>query len=157
MRAVALGADGGGEVSSPPDRFLRVDFDVVDRPVYLASAEALLDDLLPLLSGWSARVSETGFPEPGSALTSVLGFGATYALNSAYLDAPMQGLPPASAVCGIIADLSERFFESRPDWLALHCGAFLSGDRLVLVTGGQRAGKSTLISRLSAETDLTIV
>jgi hypothetical protein len=129
----------------------------VDRPVYLASADALLDDLLPLLTGWQARISETGLPEAGSALTSVLGIDKTYVLDSIYLYAPVQGLPTASAVCGIIADLSERFFESRPDWLALHCGAFLSGGRLVLVTGGQRAGKSTLISRLSAETDLTIV
>jgi hypothetical protein len=157
MRAATFGADGGGEVSSPPDRFLRVDFDAVDRPVYLASADALLDDLVPLLSGWQPRLSETSVPKAGSALTSVLGFGESYALTSIYLDAPVQGLPAASAVCGIIADLSERFFESRPDWLALHCGAFLSGGRLVLVTGGQRTGKSTLISRLSAEGDLTIV
>jgi hypothetical protein len=144
-------------VSSPPDRILRVEFDAVDQPIYLASAEALLGDLLPLLSGWQVRISEVSFPDPGQTLTSILGFGETYALNSIYLEEPVQGLPTASAVCGVIADLAERFFDSRPNWLALHCGAFQSGGRLVLVTGAQRAGKSTLISRLSAEDDLTII
>jgi hypothetical protein len=149
---------GGGGVLPPPDRFLRLDFDAVDRPVYLAAADPLLAGLLPLLRGWEVRIAaETALPEQGVALTSVLGLGETYALSSMYLDTPTQGLPAASAVCGIVADLAQRFFESRPDWLALHCGAFQSGGRLVLVTGGQRAGKSTLISRLSAEDDLTIV
>ena len=149
---------GGGGVLPPPDRLLRLDFDAIDRPVYLAAADPLLSDLLPLLRGWEVQVAaETVLPENGTALTSVLGLGETYALSSIYLDAPAQGLPAASAVCGIVADLAQRFFESRPDWLALHCGAFQSGHRLVLLTGGQRAGKSTLISRLSAEAALTIV
>jgi hypothetical protein len=157
-RAVPEATGGGGGVLAPPDRFLRLDFDAIDRPVYLAAADPLLGDLLPLLRGWEVQVAaETVLPAQGTALTSVLGCGETYALSSIYLDAPAQGLPAASAVCGIVADLAQRFFESRPDWLALHCGAFQSGGRLVLVTGGQRAGKSTLISRLSAEADLAIV
>ena len=80
-----------------------------------------------------------------------------YVLSSPHLDAPLQGLSVASAVCGVIADLAQAFYGTTPGCLALHAGSFLIGGRLVAVAGPARAGKSTLIARLTAEPDVSVL
>ncbi|WP_209427520.1 PqqD family protein [Pararhodobacter sp. SW119] len=78
-------------------------------------------------------------------------------MSSPWLDEDLTDLPPASAVCAVIADLAQSFYGARPEALALHCGAFLIGDRLVAMTGHAHAGKSTFMGRLTAEPDLRIL
>lgn len=75
---------------------------------------------------------------------------------SPYLDEPMRGLALASALCALVADLSQAYVDEVPGMVGLHCGAFRVGNGLVAVTGTHRAGKSTLIARLTAEPALQV-
>lgn len=79
-----------------------------------------------------------------------------FTARSRYLDAPMQGLSATSAACCLVADLSQSFVDTTPDAMALHCGAVQINGRLIALTGQHRAGKSTLVSRLTAEPDLCV-
>lgn len=74
-----------------------------------------------------------------------------YFVASPYLDQPMRGLTRAGAVCALVADLSQACVDAGAGRVGLHCGAFRAGDGLVAVTGAHRAGKSTLVARLTAE------
>ncbi len=74
-----------------------------------------------------------------------------YLVASPYLDEPMRNLPLASALCALVADLTQADVDANPGTIGLHCGAFRAGAGLVAVTGAHRAGKSTLIARLTAE------
>lgn len=122
--------------------------------VVLRDAPEVLAGLLATLRGWEPDILG---PQAGSPpICAVQRVGRRFHLASRHLDKPLVGLPAASAVCGVIADLAQGFYEHRPGSLALHCGAFTISDRLVLLAGEARAGKSTLIARLSAEPDLRI-
>lgn len=83
--------------------------------------------------------------------------GGGYRVLSRHLAAPLEGLPAASAVCALLADAAQNFYESQPQALALHCGAFVMRGRLIALAGEALAGKSALIARLSAEPDLQVV
>jgi hypothetical protein len=80
----------------------------------------------------------------------------TFDIESAYLDEPLRGLPMASAVCAVVADLLEAFSEQATTPIVFHAGAFAIDNRLIAITGPGRAGKSTLISRLCAEPKLQV-
>ncbi|MFN3822686.1 MAG: PqqD family protein [Pseudorhodobacter sp.] len=81
-----------------------------------------------------------------------------YRVHSAYTDDPLDELPEASAVCAMIADLAQAASEAQGQnaGIGFHCGAFTISGRLVALTGAHRAGKSTLVSRLTAEPDLRV-
>lgn len=80
----------------------------------------------------------------------------TYNIESVYMDEPLLGLPAASAVCALVADVLETFSGQTDTRIVLHAGAFAIGRRLIAVTGPRRAGKSTLIGRLCADTDVQV-
>jgi len=126
------------------------------RPVILQDAGEVLAGLAATLHGWSPQIGIAGRQDFARALTGVAGRLGSYGVTSAYLDAPMHGLPAASAVCGVIADLAQAYIDERPGILALHCGAVMIGGQLVVLTGQTRAGKSTLMSRLTAEPEMTV-
>ncbi len=155
----AMGHDAALE--SPPSvgNILQLDAAGIDRPVVLVDAADLVPAVRSVTRGWA--MTTTGLPPealPDTALSTLLGAGAgRYDHHSVHLLDPLTGLAPASAVCSLMADLAQEFFECRPGWLALHCGAVRSGDRLIAFAGQARAGKSTLAARLSAEPDLSVV
>ncbi len=97
------------------------------------------------LAGWRAERR----PASPSPLSRVMADGrATYRLTSRHQEAPARHLPPASVICGLIADLAEGFCDT-PGRIGLHCGAFRFGNGpLILLAGRAKAGKSTLIARL---------
>jgi hypothetical protein len=121
----------------------------------LAGAPELLPALNRVLHGWTPL--PTGLPSEGEVpLCEVTRRGSAYDLSSPWLEGPLAGLPLASAVCGVVADLAQAWFAQRPGSLALHCGAAVLGGRLLAFTGPAHAGKSTLIARLGAEPGITL-
>jgi hypothetical protein len=88
---------------------------------------------------------------PQNPLCTVTARRQTYDVVSDYLDAPFRRLPVAAAVCSVLADLSEAYVDAHPGTRALHCGAVQIAGQMILLTGRGRAGKSTLIARLSME------
>lgn len=129
------------------------------RQVILQDAPEVMSGLAATLRGWTP-VSSSSPPADTlntvNTLTSVIGGDRGFSIGSVFLEEPMSGLPAASAVCGVIADLAQSFFEGRPGCMALHCGAVRIGGRLIAFTGSARAGKSTLMARLTAEPDLEV-
>ena len=89
-------------------------------------------------------------------LSRVRGVDDRFDLHSPWLDAPLAGLMAASAACGVVADMSQAFCNQHAGCLGLHCGAVQINGHLVAMTGPARAGKSTLVSRLTAEADMTV-
>ncbi|MDO5528713.1 MAG: PqqD family protein [Paracoccus sp. (in: a-proteobacteria)] len=122
-------------------------------PVRLDDAYPVGKGLRAVLNGWSPSDLTGAKGAPVSAVSHEAG---GYRVDSPYLDEPLERLPLASAVCGVLADMSEAFFEGRRGAATLHCGAFETGGRLIALTGHAHAGKSTLMARLSAEPDLVI-
>jgi hypothetical protein len=136
-------------------RWLRLDFPGLARPVLLPENPALLGGLSAILRGWAPGTSRCAFV-PEDTLSRVEALACGYCLHSALLDAPLPGLSAAGALCGLVADLAQSFYEQRPGSLALHCGGFRVAGHLVALAGTAHAGKSTLVARLGAERDFEI-
>jgi hypothetical protein len=116
------------------------------RRVALTGAAPVAQALAGLLCGWApVAVAQA------AAATRVTGTPRGYRVESDYLEGGMHGLPLASAVCAVIADLAQAWAEDRPRTLALHAGAVRTGAGLVVLAGPARAGKSTLVARLGLE------
>lgn len=163
LQNIRTGSEGRAQDARPSTAWLRLEFPGVARPVILPRDGGLLAALLRCLKGWSPGISAWWPPDPGETVSPVLSLAeqqsdGTYRVSSSYTDAPLDGLPEASAVCALIADLAQAATEAegRGGEIGLHCGAFEIAGRLVVLTGAHRAGKSTLIARLTAEPDLRV-
>lgn len=144
--------------ASPSVRVLR--YPGLDGTIVLEDAEEVLAALNALMTGWAPDVvtddSGTGHANVAHHISVVRGRGSRMDLHSPWLDEPLEGLQIASAACGVVADISQAFCNQFPGIFGLHCGAFRINGHLVAMTGPARAGKSTLISRLTAEPDITV-
>ncbi len=129
-------------------------FPGISRGIDLHDAPEVAEALIKIVNGWVPTVTPTD--ESVLPLSCVVPGAEGFDLSSIYLDAPLRGLPAASATCGLLADLGESFFDERPGCFCLHCGAFEIAGRLIALTGAKRAGKSTLVSRLTAEADMRV-
>ncbi len=160
----------GGVLSRAPAAWQRLDLCGAYRPLILPVDGGLSETLQRCLRGWRIRRSDWDpqiaahrVPIRAAQGGPVLSLaepqpGGRYRVHSAYTDAPLDDLPAASAVCAMIADLAQAASATvaRKGGVGLHCGAFELGGRLIALTGAHRAGKSTLISRLSAEPDIVV-
>jgi hypothetical protein len=128
--------------------------------VVLESADAVLSALNALMTGWTPDVTSMRRENQAAQLpqhvSKIRGDKARYDLHSPWLNQPLRGLMAASAACGVVADISQAFCNQHRGCLGLHCGAVQINGQLVVLTGPARAGKSTLISRLTAEPDMTV-
>lgn len=125
-------------------------------PVVLTPDPALLQGLAACLSGWSPQTSRSRHA-PADVLAAVAATGdGLYHLRSRFTDRPAGDLPLASAVCALVADLSQGWAEAQPEVIGLHGGAVEIGGQLLLITGPARAGKSTLLTRLAAAPDVRL-
>lgn len=120
-------------------------------PVRLDRAAQVGEGLRRVLHGWPFDKTQGSNAAP---VSTVCREGATFTVASPWLDEAFTGLPAASAVCAVLADISEAYFDARPGLPVLHCGAFETGARLIALTGHAHAGKSTLMARLTVEDDL---
>ncbi len=152
MVAIHRATDDAGEGA-----FLALRFKNVPGAVVLHDAPEIAIGLQRVLKGWPTGSARRPTDDSSPAVSEVRREGAAFRIESPWLDETLSGLPAASAVCGVVADLVQSFYDGCPDALALHCGAFLIDGRLVAMTGHARAGKSTFMARLSAEPDLRIL
>ena len=137
------------------DMPLRLAFPGLSRPVHLLRAGDLVGPIQATLNAWAPVL---GAGQAGDRpFCTLVADRRRYALRSDYLDAPLTGLPAASALCGLIADLSEMWAEDRPDHIVLHAGGVEVGGGCIAFLGQARAGKSTLMARLTAEPDMTVL
>lgn len=126
---------------------LRIGFVGLNRQILLPPE--LLEPLRSCLTGWQI----TPAPQPNAEVLCRIEpeRGGLYRIRSVYFETPMEGLPAASAICALLADVSQAWCEAAPRTLGLHCGAAQIGGRLVVLTGLARSGKSTICARLCAE------
>lgn len=132
-----------GEVCVPNEQALLKSIEQI-APTWKYSCTPIQGEACGLQNNWIAKVSNNT-QHPG-----------TFNIESIYLDEPLLGLPTASALCALMADLLEAHIGESQNPIALHAGAVAMGNRLIAITGPRRAGKSTLIARLCAEPDLQI-
>lgn len=137
----------------PETSFVRLDFPGLTRPLVLPRDDGLFAALTACLKHWKPDVTEvapddTAMVQPLAIVDQSQG---GYRIHSAHLDRPLSGLSIASTVCALIADLSQEWAQATEGALGLHCGAFRFDGPLIALVGPWRAGKSTLIARLSAE------
>lgn len=136
----------------PDDSLTSLRFAGSSGRLLLPRADDLAKALSNCLLGWDCETAPAGDDTPLLAAAARTGRGIPrYAVSSRYTDRPSGGLPQASAVCSLIADLSQDWAESAPDILGLHAAAVGFGGGLVVITGPSRAGKSTLATRLALE------
>ncbi|MFN7222478.1 MAG: PqqD family protein [Paracoccaceae bacterium] len=147
---------------APNTHLARIDYAGVTGPIMFDPSQDIVGLLDQILLDWP-RTSGPEDPEKaldrdpdGSVLARIDLAPKGLTASSRYLDTPMTGLTPTSAACCLVADLSQGFVDGASDALALHCGAVQINGRLVALTGQHRAGKSTLVSRLTAEPDLRV-
>lgn len=122
--------------------------------IRLTGADAVRDALMGAISGWQPQVLAA--PRPGDRRASLTAGRDGFVARSPFYGGDLSGLDRAGAACALIADLADGFLDGRPGCLALHCGAFRFAGDLIMVAGPMRAGKSTLIARLTAEPDVTV-
>lgn len=126
--------------------------------VALDDAAPVLSALNALMTGWTPEVTAVDASQAPQEVpvSKVRGVKDRFDLHSPWLNEPLAGLMVASAACGVVADMSQAFCNQHRGCLGLHCGAVQINGHLVVLTGPARAGKSTLISRLTAEPDMTV-
>jgi hypothetical protein len=140
-----------------PHGFTTLEFDDVSAPVILPQGTDLPAALRVCINGWRfGQTARTGSAPDRAACVLQLDPQGGFSYHAPDLPDPMQGLTLTGAVCAAIADLSVAYCAEMVGGIGLHCGAVAFGDRLVVITGQRRAGKSTLIARLSMETDLPV-
>ena len=156
----ALGLEGQATRAWPtvePGSWIRLDYPGVAHPVFLPDDQTFLASLGAVVRGWHPRIgSADAGPAGHGAHSCILPDGRDYTLYSTHIDEPFAALPMASAICAVVADLAQSFIQQRSDGLTLHCGALSFGAGVIALAGSARAGKSTLMARLSAEPDAHI-
>ena len=121
--------------------------------VTLEEAGEVQEALAAVMTGWVPEV----VPGGSEAFLSRVRRGRDgFDLHSPWLEEPLEGLSRAAAACGVVADLAQAFCDRHRGCLGLHCGAVRIAGRLVALTGPARAGKSTLMARLTAEPDMSV-
>lgn len=148
---------GKGPGGPLPHGFDTLEFDNISAPVILPQGTDLPGALRSCLNGWRfAQNSRPGTAPHRAVCILQHDPDDGFSYHAPDLRDPMEGLTLTGAVCAAIADLSVAYCAELSGGIGLHCGAVAFGDRLVVITGHRRAGKSTLIARLSAETDLPV-
>jgi hypothetical protein len=121
----------------------------VPRPVLFYDATPVAEHLARITRGWD--MPEVALDAPIDPCITVIGTSEGYTIKSDWLDEPLAGLGGVAAVCTTVVDMALAWMDADRSTIALHCGAVELDGRLVILTGAQRAGKSTLTARLSAE------
>ncbi|MEI4231761.1 PqqD family protein [Roseovarius sp. D22-M7] len=134
----------------------RLAFRDVPQILSLIDAEAIAPALETVMPDWARHSPDTRVATD-APVTRISGTGSGhYLFQSWWSRTPLSDLGVAGATSGAVADLVQSYCDTRPDLLALHCGAARIGSHLVALTGPYRAGKSTLVARLAADPDVAL-
>lgn len=141
---------------TPSAEITRLFFAEVPFLVELQNSPEIADALEVVLPDWGfIEVTDTPDDETPRATISKTD-ERTYQFLSWWGRRPLTKLGTAGAACGAVADMLQAFLDARPGVFGLHCGAVRIGEHLVAFTGRYRSGKTTLVTRLSAEPDFEI-
>ncbi|WP_093033589.1 PqqD family protein [Roseovarius azorensis] len=124
--------------------------------IALQGAARIGPALQTVMPGWGLTVVPDAAPPDMPASTIRQSGPRHYEFRSWWGGAPLTGMGLAGATCGAVADLCQSYCDNRPGILGLHCGAVRIGTHLVAFTGPYRAGKTTLVTRLGADPDVTL-
>jgi hypothetical protein len=143
----------GASYSEPP--LWKMYLDDVPAPVILPDCPGFVNALRQCILGWPYRLVpfelDAAATEPPLCVIEPRGPGQ-FRAHSRYLDEPLDDLFLATAICVVLADLSQAYADQCSDHVfGLHCGGVSIGTRCIILAGERRAGKSTLVARLSAE------
>lgn len=149
-----------GTGTSPVPRLLSIAFGGLDAPVIVPDDPALVAALQACVKGWAFSTTPldlaAGQPTPPFCVIEPRPNGL-FRAHSRFLDGPLDGLTTASALCAILADLSQLHANSCDNHvLGLHCGGVSIGENTLILAGERRAGKSTLVARLACEDGVTL-
>jgi hypothetical protein len=109
-----------------------------------ANADQVINVLADILPRWPAIAPN------GPAPLRLAHRGGEFQIQSPWLNAPLSAESPVSAACALIIEMARSWLSARPGHLCLHCAAFLSHGRLIILAGTNRSGKSTLAAALGA-------
>ena len=162
MQAIAPLAEAERGAAAPPAPAMVVLTPAgLDATLLLPDDPLLLQSLSQCMKGWTVsaqRLAVGARPEPPPIIAIEPRGEGLYRAHSRFMDDPLDGLPLAAAICAILADLSQAVSDAGSDHgLGLHCAGVVLGARGVILAGERRAGKSTLVARLSAESDALIL
>ncbi len=136
-------------------------FDDVAAPVVLPDDPSLIDALCKCIHGWPFRLvpfaPDAAAPVPPLCVIERRAPGR-FRAHSRYLAEPLDNLCGATAICVVLADLSQAYSDlCRDHVFGLHCAGVSIGARTLVLAGERRAGKSTLVARLSCEAGVEIL
>jgi hypothetical protein len=152
---------GTGGTPPPVPQLHALHLQGLARPILLPEDPDLIRQLRLCLQGWPARLTPVDpkrppTPPPMSIIEPRK--AGRYRTHSCFLDDPIDNLPAATAICAVLADVTQAYSESSgPHVFGLHCGGVSLGPHTLILAGERRAGKSTLVSRLSAEPGVTVL
>lgn len=159
--AVSAADEGRGCEPPPVPSFCVMTAAGVADPFILPDEPAFVEALTGCIKGWpiTLRRFDPSRPSEERPVTVIEPRGAgVFRAHSRYLEEAVDELSLASAVCAVLADLSQAQSDSPGGHVfGLHCGGVLFRGRGVILAGAARAGKSTLVARLSAEADVAIL
>lgn len=128
----------------------------VAHAIELHDAEEVISALGTVMENWNLTNSR-GQVADDTPVSRIHGApGGRYNFQSWWSRRPLKNIGLAGAACGAVADLTQGFCDARPGILALHCGAVRINGHLVAFTGYYRTGKTTLVTRLAAEPELSL-
>ena len=78
--------------------------------------------------------------------------GGHYTLEAPWLDEPIREDSRVRTLASIVVDMIYAWLEANPPLLCMHCAAAEFDGRLVIFPSTNRAGKSSLVTRLMADT-----
>lgn len=128
---------------------MRLSFDEFDKPVRLDNCATLLPLLEAVLNDWPFII-DSGNDPGDEELLSVARTPQGYVIHAPWLDEPQMYADEVDAACGLVAELIIATVHCRPDRLCLHGAAVEYKGRLIFFPSRQRAGKSTLVTALTA-------
>lgn len=119
----------------------------VYRSILLEDCEDLVAPLSAVLGTWRFA------PVPSNADPAIVALRrerGTYRITSPWLDSPVTERSVAGAVFSLVAEMILAFVDERSTPLCLHAAAVERDGRLIVFPSTEKAGKSTLVSRLAS-------
>jgi hypothetical protein len=134
-------------MNDPASMLIR--FIQTDGPVRISGCPELLDYLAVILPFWTYDVvSEQQNKDP--IFLTISKQRGQYRIEGPYRDETKLRKDPVDVACALVSQLARAGLRAHPGWLCCHTAAVSINNKLVLLPGIRRTGKSTLTACLTA-------
>lgn len=134
-------------MNDPASMLIR--FIQTDGPVRITDCPELLEYLAVILPFWNYDVvSEQRNTDP--VFLTISKQNGQYLIEGPYRDETKLRKDPVDVTCALVSQLARAGLRAHPDWLCCHTAAVSINNKLVLLPGIRRTGKSTLTACLTA-------